>query len=667
MKKKKILLPLLTLFVLGSCQGGASSITSSDSSITDTSSSSVDELSEVQQIFAKIKKNNFTVDYTVKGYEGNTENHKYFYTDYAYQAGEGEGSTGIAQAEDGVYRYTVMANDEIESAAPLVSSSTGVRYDTIYDYAYGAQDMTLEDLPSEVDKDGYYTYTFDSDAHEANDVVFKAIFLQWSPASPYNPKEVKFRIINSSLYIHAVLNIFDGAGEDNIKTIEADVIVYDIGYTDIPEIKAYQASGKGAKDPLDLRFYKVMNEYFACGDNYSLEIDGTHVPHSSFYLTEKCTPEGYLTENSGYEYGAVVSQGYVNQFDIKDDKLVIRDTPQQDESTFYTSIFGEIRTSFSSLDFSMLSGYKSDEDENSYIINDSQFVYYFSSIIHVTLSDDMNADSITFTILDEETNTMQARLDLYETATNEDLGYLTATFSNPGTTSIPYIEEYLSMGKDPTNQDKAELSRMLDKFKGHNYSMDTMTSIGMAKSYYTPDYFLQVPYSSTYKNTNTGFLKDGDAIYSFSVTYSTSTYLPTAITVNTTTDYASEYGTTLPGVGTRFGDSDYVDYTSTFSDDLYDLDSYSVQTMYGQTSWMTSNTTLAIDFFHYLYGSSTTLLAQGFGVMVDEDANKLSLLAYGSTSTNSSYGYFNLTYYDIGTTSYEAVETLIADWKASRA
>lgn len=656
--KKNIVLALAALPLLFSCGG------------EEASSSSFTPENEVQEIFAKIKENNFTVDWTVKGYEGNRENRKFFYTSYAYQEGEGEGSHGVAQDEEGIYSYTIESGDSIESTAPLVSSSNGTRYEGIYDYSSGAEGFDLASLPSEKGEDGYYAYEYDSEKHYVNDALFNSLFLRWSPLSPINPREVKFRIVNSSLLIHAVLHVYDGDGEENVLTLEADTTVYDIGLTELSEIKSYQDSGQGAKAPIDLRFYAVMGSYFSCNDNYSLDIDGTHVTSvTPFSLKEKCLPEGYLTENAGYRYGAVVAQGYVNQFDIVNGKLVIRDTPQQDESTFYESVFGELRTSFSSLDFSLLSGYQSDSSPDTYIITDSQFISYFSSIIHVTLSDEMTADSISFTILDEEKKAMEARLDFHEADTQASLGYLKATFYDPGTTSIPEIEEYLSLGKDPFSQDKEELGRMLEKFKGHNYSMDTMTSIGMAKTYYHEDYFYQVPYSPTYKNTNTGFLKDGDSIYSFSVLYEldeSNSYVPSSISVSTRTDYAYEYGTTLPGVGTMFGDSYYVDYTSTF-EEIYDLDAYEAGTLYGQASWMSSDNSFAISFFNYLYGSSSGLLPQGFGILCDEEANKLSLLSYASTSSMSSYGYTNLTYYDIGTTKNEEVEALIAEWKASRA
>ena len=631
------------------------------------------QLTAVQKVFEELKKNNFTMDVVMTDYSGKQTNQRYYFTSYAFQEGDGDTAVGVAQGDDAIFKYT-LKNDQVVSSSPVLNSNTGTRYDEVYDYVHGVQDLDASLIPSQAGADGYINYDFESQDKTNNDVLDE-VFLRWSSLSAYYPEKLIYKVVNDTLVMHSDLMYYD-ADPNNILTSTADVSVYNIGTTEIPEVKAYLDAGKGAKDTFDSPFFKTMNYYFNCNDNYTVVIDGTEQTYASpFKTTEYAVTDGYLDETSGEKYGALTISNAMSLFSVQKDadgreKLVLNRTPQVDESNFYTSVFGDYRASWNMVDFTFLTGYK--DDDGSYYITDSQFMYSFANIMHLTLSDELNSDYVRIEIDGSDATRFKATMNLYNKKTMKQYGTLSASFSNPGTTKVQVISDYLSLGKKASTQSKDELIRMLDKFKQNNYSQDTMTDVGMAKSYFTSSYFYQEPYSPEYKGTNTGFLKDGDKIYSFSVSYGVNSdnspnLNDLTLKVNKDKDYAKEEGTTLPGVGSTYNDINFAPYVSTLSADLYNYDQYQAGTLYGEDTWLVTAqpNLIAVKVFNYLYGSTSTLVPQGLGVSVDEDLNKLSILSFGSSASDASVnGYTPLTYYDIGTTKNELLEQKIAAWIA---
>ena len=114
----------------------------------------------------------------------------------------------------------------------------------------------------------------------------------------------------------------------------------------------------------------MFNKYLNCNDNYTISLDGTGMTNlSSAYkldYTEKRTQDGILDVfSSGERSGAMMDQGSLNYFKLDSkDKLSIIGTPIADsDGNFYESIYGDYRTSFSSFDFSLLSGYVKNNEE----------------------------------------------------------------------------------------------------------------------------------------------------------------------------------------------------------------------------------------------------------------------------------------------------------------
>ena len=313
-------------------------------------------------------------------------------------------------------------------------------------------------------------------------------------------------------------------------------------------------------------------------------------------------------------------------------------------------------------------------------MTDSQFVYYFAHLCQINVQDDFSVDGVTIQITDEDKAEFIATFDLYSKNTGTRYGKFKAKFFDVNNTSIPEVTDYLSEGDEPSTQTKDDLKTVLNAFKGNNYSYDTLVnSKGMAKVFYNPSYYFLQVYGDP--NTNEGYLKDGDHIYSFGVQYETDTsgqiiydsnndmIVKKFVVNNKGTDYADDiHNMKLPGIGKVYSDENSLNYMSEFSIDLYDTDKYDIGTYGGITYWNLNDYTLSQKLFDYVYSGTKSLLPLGVGVKVSNkaDSKKLSLILASTMSDGSQSGYAALTYYDIGTTSNPIIEKQIENYLSNK-
>ena len=161
-KKLNRLLSLVFIFSIVGCNNNTSSSNnstslSSSNIINSSLSSTYTPKNEVEEIFYKLSKNNFTIDFSDSLFDLNNKvrNEKYYYTEYALQAEGDFGFSGIAQGNELIFKYTLEDN-EVVSGAPLINYSNGTRYESIFEYVYGMNNFDYRNLTFEKDDQGYY-------------------------------------------------------------------------------------------------------------------------------------------------------------------------------------------------------------------------------------------------------------------------------------------------------------------------------------------------------------------------------------------------------------------------------------------------------------------------------------------------------------------------------
>lgn len=642
MNKLTKLTSLLLVFSLFGCNKEVSS------SISSISSSSFTPSNEVEKVFYKLKENNYTIDFYDSLFDlGNEErNSKYYYTNYSLEAEGDFGFSGIAQGDDLIFKYTIE-EENIVSSAPLINYNNGTRYETIFDYTYGLQDLDVEALPNELGKDGYYHYTFGESIK--NDRLILPVFLRLGPNS-IPPEELKFKIVKETITFEAVILSYDFDGDD-IPEGESTItsIVYDIGKTENKEIKKYLEDGKTSKDPLDLRFYKLFHPYMST-TNYTVDFDATGM-NSNFKMTEYCTENAILDVRNNIKTGYMINQGVVTTFNVENEKVKITGTPTDSDYNFLTNLYGEVfNYSFLDIGYDSLIGYKDDNLDNVYYLTDSYLVYILSYISYTEVYETNYCDKVKIEIIDDSKNEFKAYFDFYNKQTGENFGTYVSHFYDLNNTVIPEVDNYLSYGENPNNQTKDNLKNVLDLFKGNNYSCDVLTSAGMAKFYNTSNYFYEELYGNP--NSNFGYMKVNNSIYQFKV-------VNNEIILDTSKDFATGSNPlTMPSIGDFFGDINDLGYVSTISEELYNLSNYSINTKYGVDYWKMDNLIVANEIYEYFTGDPNGLLSNGNGLIV-KDAGKDSKLTFfvSYVSENGEYdGYTTFTYYDLGSTSHKVIE-----------
>ncbi|MFA6624842.1 MAG: hypothetical protein WCS80_03665, partial [Bacilli bacterium] len=217
----------------------------------------------LSKMFGELKKNDFSIDFSDSylNYNNVERYQTFYYTPYAFQSDGDFGFKGIAQGDEMIFSYTLDAKGNVYSSAPLVSSSTGLRYDTVYDFYSGLDKIdptVFNDYV--VGDDGFYTYVYGENA--TNDFAFSYVLLRYGMyANAIAPEEVKMKVNGSSLTIKARMRTYEI--DDRIGYDYVNATVYDIGNTANAEIKAYLDGGKTAKDPLDIRLFKFFTPYMS--------------------------------------------------------------------------------------------------------------------------------------------------------------------------------------------------------------------------------------------------------------------------------------------------------------------------------------------------------------------------------------------------------------------
>ena len=595
---------------------------------------------ELTRIFRKIKENNFTVYNQERkmNNDGQWRNQTFRYTNYAL---EQEGGVGIAQGKDEVFRYNIV-NGEVVSSLPLYDNISGVRYDTIFEYTYGMQDVDLSALPTEKDEEGWYTY--DIGASKANDFAILPVFLRFNPLSPVPPESLKMRVVGDNLELDAVLLDYKWEDQPDAKDI-AHITVHSIGTTENPEVKKYLDDGRSAKKPLDMRFYKVFNSYLS-SYNFTIQTDASKVSSIDGNFTIKYTEDAEAIQTDSSYYGWVYANTYVSQFQKESDKLKIITTPKLDESSYYSYLYGEkIEYSFPDILYSNLIGYIDEEHDNSYIITDSQFITIFGYICNVYVQTSQYASSVRIEILDDKAKSFKAYFDFVDQESYKELGTYVVTFSDVNNTVIPEVDRYLARGEKPSTQKKEDFIKVMNEFKKGNYSID----MGIGKYYFTNNYRYFESYSSDYHDY--GIIKEGEHVYEFEI-------VDGKVQVDKKTDYGN---TKFPSTGTFFLAEDDFGYMSTFKEDkLYDFDKYYVASSCGEEYW--KNDELSMDLYNYILGSPSlsVILPKGTGIMVQDGEDpydrRVTFVTTFASVDETQEGSISYTFYDIGSTSVPLVE-----------
>jgi hypothetical protein len=652
MKKLNLLSLLVLLPVLGSCG------TESSEEFVPTT--------DIEKAFASLKANDFSIDYSDKYVNNmwNVRNQKYYFTPYSIQTDGDFGFLGYAQGEDVVYKYNIV-DSNIVSGAPMIDQYSGTRYSSLFDYIGGMENFDLSYLPKEKGADGYYIYEFGENA--SNDKTMCELFLHYSYSSAHMPEELKIKVVKNNVEIIAKTNDygFDTGVGDNCDYIYANV--YDVGYTDNAEIKAYIDDGKTAKTPLDKSFVKFFQPYLNYY-NFQVDFDGRGVvngenQYGRFYYTDYVIYAKSLITNTGA--GSMLYCGAVSRFTIDGDvdstssKINISYTPTDSDSEFYTDVWSYSTTyNLPGLGYSDIVGYIDETDENTYHITDSEFIVTLADLAAVTISDSMYTKEVVLKILDYEAGDFSISFDLINRTSNTALGNYKAKFHDLNKTSIPAYDRLTSFGKDVSTQSKEDFIEVMNMLKNNNYSMDVLGESGIVKYYYTENYVYYENVSS--KSSNGGYMKKTDgSVHSFVITYDDNN-VATKITEDTTVDYSS--GISFPNSG-NFTDLGYPGYLSGNAD-LFNYDNYEVQKGTGDYYWRNTAKDFAKLTFTYLgLDSYTNILPNGSGFIVGkgEDSYDTRVTMYVNlVSLDGSNKYLQTaTMYDINNTNVSIVDTYL--------
>ena len=640
MKKKIILslfIPLLSLSMMG-CSN-------------QTSSSSYEPKTELEAAFYNLKDNNFTVDmheYLVN-FDRIDRNQKFYYTSYSVQAEGSFGFSGYAQSQGYIFKYTINDGDVVTSA-PLINYSTGLRYESIYDYTYGMQNFDVTSLPSTKDENGYYTYEFHKNRN--NDYIIMGLFLRQHLNDVFYP-EIKIKTVKNYITFEVKgLEYIDGSYDS--WTIN----VYDVNKTENTIIKEYLETGKTGKSPLDLRFYSLINPYLYT-KNYTATYDASGMldpSYNTFKMTDYCTENAIYSIRDGQTTGSgkILNQGSVSTYTVYNDKLQITSTPMNEDQEFYSDLYYySFNYSFQDLDYSLFIGYKDDQNDNIYYLTDSQCVYILSSLSYCQIYDGMYADQVKIEIVNEETHEFNLYFEFYNKTTKRELGTYKVSFTNLGNTKLDHVDRYFAKGDNPSSQTESDFNSVMNKFKQGNYSRDVnVYGAGITKYIYTEKYMIAQVYGSP--NSNYGYIKQDNHIYEFSI-------LNNEMKVDTTIDYSASIK--LPGCGSFMHAGDDLQYLSHFDDGLYTFGNYDKLSVAGEDCYKVINASLSSKLFNYFFGTPEAILNTGVGIKFsnsdDPYDTRVTFIASFVASDGSYQASVSYTYYDIGNSSHPVVEAYL--------
>ena len=670
MKKKLLCLFSFSFLLMSLASCSQSEI--EEKPVQDEETTLPDPKGALQEIFASMRDNNFTLSYTDSYAAGGVEREQTTrYTSYSLESEGDLGFNGYAQNDECVFSYT-LEGDDVVSGVPVIDYSNGVMVADIYDYRDGLDEFDYTYLPSNYEAGSIYEYKFGKNAK--NDELILTVFLRktYNPAAL--PQKVTFQVVQNQLQIDCISRYYEV--QDAYDT--AHVVALDIGRTENPEIKKYLEDGKSSKTPLDRKFFELIAPYLE-ENNYKTTLDARGLRSASggyetFYEDQYFLNDAivYDTKSAGTITGDLQTPGAVTTFSLDsldDDELTITSTPSNQGEGFYTNLYGEyLSYSMTSLNFSNFIGYIDEEHKDSYYITDNQTQSILAYICKYELdTTERGLRSLRLEVTDWENHDFTLYFEVYNPTTSLDLGNYKVSFSDPGKVEFPCVDRYLNIGESAFNQDKSELESVLNKFKNHNYSLDVLTEQGLAKTYYTPNYKYLEVYGAP--NANYGYIKEGGAIYEFTLTYGNNGEV-SSINIDRNIDYASK-GMTLPGCGDFNGAENDLFYFSAFNDNVYNYDQYSQDSILGYSYWKNNSrsddgsTIFSNQVLKYFYPADTTgALPQGAGFMVSDSENsydtRASLFLVYSSSDGLRYGGQYTTFYDIGGTHFKYLDNYIS-------
>lgn len=629
------------------------------------SSSLPTPVGELQDIFYRLRENNFSIAYQDRYASNNQIRYQDSrYTAYSIESEGDFGFNGYAQGDGHIFAYTIE-DGEIVSGAPYTSSYTGMRYENLYDLREGFGEFDYTALPTTVNEEGVYVYEFG--VNSTNDMLLEAILLRRTYNAASHPSSFTMSVNGGTLSFEAVMLVYEEQNDQDT----AEGTVYSIGSTVNPEIRDYLNGGGSSKKPLDSRFYRLIAPYID-RNNFKTHLDATEytttAAYSTFqmdqYFLDNALLYDRLDDNSTAVNGQLDTGYAVANFtmdSIDDDRLEITGTVNDTDGEFISGIYTDYLTySMTSLNFTDFVGYIDEENEDSYILTDDYLHYILSYVCYFDIDSQSNSvERLRLEVNDWESKKFTLHFEMINRTTNRSLGTYHCTFSDPGEVSFAAIDRYLAIGNDGSTTDISTLESVLTKFSAHNYSMDLMTGSGIAKAYFTEDYYYVEVYGNP--SQNYGYVKEGESIYGFTLSYDANGN-PTAMDVATGTDYAA--GTSpmsLPGCGTYQGASNDLGYISAFSDAIYDYDSYVLAECMGYVYFRNSTSGFGQSALDYYYPSQTTALPYGAGFMV-QDGNdpydvRVTFFVSFVSNDGTQYGAISETFYDIGNTHHAYIES----------
>ena len=630
---------------------------------------------KIGELMNKVSENNFTLNLTTNIISNGFKDKSYTlrYTDYSLEA-PGISTFNIGKANNNIFRYTIdEETDGVNAGAPIVNSSTGIRYSSIYDYRPGLQNINAstfeKSLSTDKDENGYFTYNFDRD--RTNDRELITVLFAQSSYSDLKPKELKIKEENNNLYFTAVGESYK-QGEE-VLTDTYKMSLENIGTTKNEAIFNYVESGGQAQNPLDKKFYNFISNYIG-KTNYTVDLkastnnDGLQSMNGGKWKFED-TATYYQYENNKYEPGGYIEyKGIVSTYVYsKEDKnkIEIRSVQKNSDSEVYTSIFGQMWTGFNAITYDYFAGYVDpmDQSGNSYIITSSQAISTLASLFGLNISYETYCDTCKLEINDYASSKFTLTFDLVNKNNNsQNVGKVIATFSDPGKTVIPGLTRLYNEGEDASNQDKATLKEVMELFKNGNYCLDVASDSGIATRIYIQNYVYT--YVNSDPSNNYGYLKEKNgSIYEFSVDTTKK-----VVNVKEGTDYKDNFQ--IPGAGPVFNGDDDAGYISHLTDEkgnsladiIYNYDNYEVDNDALNPYWKNKDITLATNFMRYLgAGSQYEAQKAGFRVSKGEDPydTRITLDLYYTRTDSSTMMRTFLTFYNLGNASYDLIETYL--------
>lgn len=647
---KKIVSVLSLLFLLASC---SSPVTPNEE---DTSS-----FNAVQKVLHNLKENNFTVNLTTKlaNNGGAAQNVIYRYNpDYVMVTGDADNYNYMSK-DDTLFKFCFDENGEIVPSAPLISYTTGLRYESFYDYRIGFENFDAKNVSLTEGEDGYYTYNFGN--NETNDTILLMTFLGFSSNTHIYPNSFKIKAIGNSLACDVVGIIYTDEIKDTFS-----VTVNNVGTTENEKIEEFlNDDSKGPLEPLDMRFTKLIFPYLTTF-NYSIKIDVSESYDENlkkFVGTYQFDDHAlnFLSPLGGnYSGGYVEYLGYVHKFLFEgEDKIKITSTPTNSEGEFYSSIFGEIMFPFTAMDLSMFMGYKI--DDNNYVITSDECIYYLTQTFNFQINDETYVDKINVHVDDYATKAFTLSMNVRNKSTKTDLGLLKASYFGLNQTDIPGLNRLLNEGKDAKIEDKDKFIKVMNEFRNGEYMFDVMTSNGLAHRYYNKNYVFSEVIGN--KNNNYGFIKQEDKIYEFVIDYHKNP--EGQVIIDTSKDYALA-GMKLPGSGSLWGQDDdagYISHFESYKEDLYNFSNYEIATNKSVSYRKFNVQGAATNFLTYFGGNPKVTIPTscGFTVSTGNDSydKRVALRIYYTVAENDYEGYQIMTFYNIGNAKHSVVEKFI--------